>query len=77
MPWPGRSPRQRQYPGVWHTAQPWATTSGGTCEVSNFNKIFNKQCSGSGTTSIGIDPDSFLDPDLCMYHAKITNFNPF
>jgi hypothetical protein len=45
MPWTGRSPRPRQYPCVWNTAQPWATTSGGTCEVSIFNKIFYIQCS--------------------------------
>ena len=54
MPWTGRSPSPRQYPGVWDTAQPWATTSGGTCQVSSFNKIFYIQCSGSGSTMRGI-----------------------
>jgi hypothetical protein len=68
MPWTGRSPRPRQYPAVWNTAQPWATTSGGTCKVSSFNQIFYIQCSGSGSTIRGIDPDpeSSLDPDLSI-----------
>ncbi len=61
---------------VWNTAQPWATTSGGTCEVSRFNQILYIQCFGSGSTSRGIDPDpeSSLDPDLYIMQKYKTSF---